>query len=215
MDIRLGAGESDTSYWTVLSDVMTSMFFLVVLYVLGQHLKTFRESVIDEALAAHQREVAAALREGLGPSLQSKLTIDSLAPDRQKLTFSSDVLFGPCRSDLTPDGRALLVAVGRALKSREPYLESIQVEGHTDRVPTGSYGCTYPTNWELSSNRATSVVRLMRDASGVTGEKLSAMGRAEFHPVLGAEGNDKASYAKNRRIEVVLQYDRSGAEKLQ
>ena len=209
MDLRLERDDHDASYWTVLSDVMTSMFFLVILYVLVQHLRTFAETHINERLAARQREVADALRSDLDPKFQGKITIDSLAPDRQRLTFSSDVLFAVCQADLTPEGRALLAAVGEVVGTRQNYFEAVQVEGHTDRAPTGSYGCTYPTNWELSSDRATTVVRLMRFSSAVSGPKLSAIGRAEFHPVTGAEEDSPQAYARNRRIEIVLQYDRS------
>ncbi len=214
MDLRLRAGEMETSYWTVLSDVMTSMFFLVVLYVLGQHIKTFAESAINERLAARQREISIALQTDIPSTFRNKVTIDSIAPDRQKLTFNSDVLFGVCRAELTDDGKALLVAVVKAIGPRQRYLEAIDVVGHTDRVPTGNYGCHYATNWELSSARATSVVRLMRDSSSVSGSKLAAIGRAEFHPVSGNTGSDPASYAKNRRIEIILQYDRRDVDRL-
>lgn len=208
MDLRLGRNDQETTYWTVLADVMTSMFFLVILYVLIQHLRTFSESAINEQLAKDQREVYSALKSEIDPRFRDRIVIDSLAPDRQKLTFSSDVLFSPCKSNLTAEGRSLLVAVGRILKNRQPYLEAIQVEGHTDRRPTGSYGCNYLTNWELSSERATTVVRLMADSSQIVGPKLSAIGRGQFHPVSDATGDDSASYARNRRIEITLQYDR-------
>lgn len=208
MNLRLELDDNDTSYWTVLSDVMTSMFFLVILYVLVLHLRTFVETNINERLFKRQQEVTAALTSNIDPRFRDKITIDSLAPDRQRLTFSSDVLFGVCRADLTQDGRSLLIAVGRVLGAKQAYLEAVQVEGHTDRVPTGSYDCSYPTNWELSSNRATTVVRMIRDSSAVSAPKLSAMGRAEFHPVRGAEEDSPAAYARNRRIEIILQYDR-------
>jgi flagellar motor protein MotB len=208
MDLRLERDDHDASYWTVLSDVMTSMFFLVILYVLVQHLRTFAETHINERLAARQSEIKSALTK-LDERFRGKIAIDSLAPDRQRLTFRSDVLFAVCRSDLTPDGRALLAAVGQVLGAKQNYFEAVQVEGHTDKAPTGSYGCTYPTNWELSSDRATTVVRLMRFSSAVSGPKLSAIGRAEFHPVAGAEDDSPEAYSRNRRIEIVLQYDRS------
>jgi chemotaxis protein MotB len=75
----------------------------------------------------------------------------------------------------------------------------VQVEGHTDPQPIHSD--RFPTNWELSAARASSVVRVMV-ADGVTAGRLSAVGRASLDPV--AANDTAAGRARNRRVEFLL-----------
>jgi chemotaxis protein MotB len=76
----------------------------------------------------------------------------------------------------------------------------LRVDGHTDNVPLSGTG-RYRDNWELSSARATSVVKFLI-ANGVPANRLVAAGFGEFQPI--AEGNDDAAKATNRRIELKL-----------
>ena len=79
-------------------------------------------------------------------------------------------------------------------------LEAVEVEGHTDVVPISVLGhCPYPTNWELSSARATSVVILLSSSGLVDNAKLSAVGRAEYHP---RERNARAESAHRIALAV-------------
>ncbi len=73
------------------------------------------------------------------------------------------------------------------------------VEGHTDTVPIS--GSQYPTNWELSTARASTVVRVLA-SDGVNSQRLTAAGRAYLDPVAG---NDTAAgRSRNRRVQIVL-----------
>jgi chemotaxis protein MotB len=74
-----------------------------------------------------------------------------------------------------------------------------QVEGHTDNVPIATE--RFPSNWELSSARALSVVQLLV-RGGVAPESLSGAGYGEFQPV--ASNDDRESRRRNRRIEIVM-----------
>jgi chemotaxis protein MotB len=74
--------------------------------------------------------------------------------------------------------------------------------GYTDNVPVAkSLQGTYPTNWELSVARATTVVRFLQD-SGVPPERMIASGRGEYDPV--ASNDTPEGRQKNRRIEIML-----------
>ncbi len=75
----------------------------------------------------------------------------------------------------------------------------IQVEGHTDDIPIST--AFYPSNWELSSARASSVVRLFSE-NGVAPERLVAIGYADNRPVV--PNTDAASRARNRRVTVLI-----------
>jgi chemotaxis protein MotB len=76
----------------------------------------------------------------------------------------------------------------------------LRVDGHTDNVPLSGNG-RYADNWELSSARATSVVKYLI-AEGVPANRLVAAGFGEFQPI--AEGDTDADHATNRRIELKL-----------
>jgi chemotaxis protein MotB len=73
------------------------------------------------------------------------------------------------------------------------------VEGHTDTVPIA--GSVFPTNWELSTARASRVVRFMI-GQGVASSRLAAAGYAYLHPI--ATNVTAAGRSRNRRVEIVL-----------
>jgi chemotaxis protein MotB len=75
----------------------------------------------------------------------------------------------------------------------------ITVEGNTDNQPIQS--SQFPSNWELSTDRATTVVRFLI-AHGVNDQRLSAAGYADLHPL--ATNSTAAGRARNRRVDVVL-----------
>ena len=74
----------------------------------------------------------------------------------------------------------------------------LQIDGHTDTIPVRGY---YTDNWDLSTERALSVVRFLI-SMGVPADKLAATGYGEFQPI--AEGNTAEARGKNRRIELTL-----------
>jgi chemotaxis protein MotB len=79
----------------------------------------------------------------------------------------------------------------------------IRIEGHTDNRPISTV--RYPSNWELSSARATSVVRYLIDVEKFSPDKLSALGFGEFRPI--APNDSDINRAKNRRIDIVVLTD--------
>ncbi len=113
------------------------------------------------------------------------------------LALATDVLFDPGKTDLKPEGKTALGEVAAALKTVSG--RRFQVSGHTDTLPIKSK--EFPSNWELSTARAVTVVKLLV-AEGVKPDALSAAGYAEFDPSQ-ANTTDKGR-AKNRRIEIVL-----------
>ena len=78
----------------------------------------------------------------------------------------------------------------------------IVVEGHTDNVGVGkSLQSIYPTNWELSTARATAVVRFLQDKAEINPERLSAVGFSYYKPI--ADNDTEDGRAQNRRIELI------------
>ena len=113
-----------------------------------------------------------------------------------KVDINASVLFEEGQAVLGSDARATLGTVAQLLK---PDLHAIEVEGHTDNLPIAS--AVYPSNWELSSVRASSVVRLFIEG-GIAEGRLTAVGHGANRPV--APNTDEAGRARNRRVAVTI-----------
>lgn len=110
--------------------------------------------------------------------------------------INASILFDPGEARLTPESDQALRALG-VLLAKDTH--AIQVEGHTD--DTGIATSIYPSNWELSAVRASSVVRLFID-TGVAPARLTALGRADNMPV--ASNDTPEGKARNRRVAVTI-----------
>ena len=98
---------------------------------------------------------------------------------------------------IRPDSIDAISRLAEVLKQRPEYL---RVEGHTDNVPI--HNSHFASNWELSTTRATEMIRMLNTRFGLPAERLSAAGYAEFHPV---SANDTApGRAQNRRLDIVI-----------
>jgi chemotaxis protein MotB len=107
------------------------------------------------------------------------------------------VLFDSGQAELKPQASPVLSKVAEILAKER--LHQVMVEGHTDAVPIR--GSVFPTNWELSTARASRVVRFLI-AGGVAQGRLSAGGYAALHPI--ASNDTAAGRSRNRRVEIVL-----------
>ena len=76
----------------------------------------------------------------------------------------------------------------------------IRIEGHTDNVPINTF--EFKSNWELSARRATEVVRYFVEKRGLSPERVSATGYAEYRPIV--QNNSPKNRASNRRIEIII-----------
>jgi chemotaxis protein MotB len=120
-----------------------------------------------------------------------------------KLTVNvvDKILFDSGQAALKPAGIKVLQQIGDILKSAAD--KNIQVEGHTDNVPIrGTLAEKYPSNWELSTARATTVLHFLQNQASISGERLSAVGYGEYHPI--ATNSTSEGRAKNRRIQIIL-----------
>ena len=98
-------------------------------------------------------------------------------------------------------GRTAVVEVGKVL-AQNPDI-TVLIEGHTDNDKIlGNIGGGIENNWDLSTKRATAIVNILCENSGIRKQNLTAAGRGEFAPILSNDTNE--GKAKNRRIEVIL-----------
>ncbi|MDH4285176.1 MAG: OmpA family protein, partial [Gallionellaceae bacterium] len=114
--------------------------------------------------------------------------------------LAEKIFFDSGRATLKSGGKEVLKKVGEVLKGYEDKV--IRVVGHTDNVPIAkTLQSVFPTNWELSVARATTVVRFLEDV-GVPPERMVAAGRSKYDPV---DTNDTAEGRQNnRRIEIMI-----------
>jgi chemotaxis protein MotB len=116
--------------------------------------------------------------------------------------LAAQILFESGSAELNEAGKKVLSQVAGSLASLKNH--TIQVGGHTDqmRVANPETQERFPTNWELSTARATNVVRFLEDRGKLPGSRLVAAGFSQFRPV--ASNATEPTRQKNRRIELVL-----------
>ncbi|MDD5308943.1 MAG: flagellar motor protein MotB [Deltaproteobacteria bacterium] len=117
-------------------------------------------------------------------------------PSRGDATAAGVAMFDVGRSAIRKEAMPLLSSLG-ALLAAIPY--DVRVEGHTCNLPVRS--AMFPSNWELSSARASAVVRLLI-SSGVTPERCSAAGYADSQPL--ARGDTEEDRRMNRRVDIII-----------
>lgn len=122
---------------------------------------------------------------------------------RMVVELATDVLFASGSADLSEEGKAAIAEVAGLLASIPD--RRFQVEGHTDDVPIKT--SRFPSNWELASGRAITVVKTMIEA-GMPPERVSAASFGEHKPAAANDSDEGRS--ANRRIEIVVVPDLSG-----
>jgi chemotaxis protein MotB len=136
---------------------------------------------------------AYARKHGLSKQLQTAIVRRGLVVR----LLTDQVVFDPGQAVLKPPALPLLTGVGHALNIDKTH--PIMVEGHTDNVPIA--GSQFPSNWELSTARASVVVRFLI-STGIDKYRLGAAGYANLYPV--ASNSTASGRSKNRRVEIVL-----------
>jgi chemotaxis protein MotB len=168
-----------------------------VLQLKGQAEQLQKEK--EQAIAGMKDTYESLVKELKQEIKEGEIQITQLK-DRLTVNMVEKILFDSGSAVIKKNGRKVLDRVADILKNVGGH--QIKVEGHTDNVPIGpTIIDKFPTNWELATARATTVVRYLQER-GVDPKLLSAEGYAEYRPV---DSNDREEgRAKNRRIEIVL-----------
>jgi chemotaxis protein MotB len=163
---------------------------------LGNRLNAALATKVHE-LQRYRSEFFGRLRDILGNQPGIRIVGD-------RFVFQSEVLFDTGSADLGPSGKeqldrlaALLLDVSQRIPTDIDWI--LRIDGHTDRVPI--YTERFPSNWELSTARALSVVRHLIER-GLPPNRLAATGFGEFQPI--DDRSDEIAYRRNRRIEMKL-----------
>jgi len=148
---------------------------------------------VQPGLADLRRE----LERVLGPEIQRKEVAIEVKREGLVVSLREIGFFDSGSAALRPDSQAAVARIGQALAQLS---NNVRVEGHTDNVPI--HTARFASNWELSTARATEIVRLFVTRFGLEPARLSAGGYAEFHPV--APNETAEGRALNRRVDVVV-----------
>ena len=153
---------------------------------------SFQKTKKQEKMKSMAKNILHAL-EPLVKDGQVRVTQSSLGIT---VEINASVLFSPGQAKLADNSSLTLQAVAHVIKGHE---HEIHVEGHTDNLPIQTEN--FPSNWELSSARASSVIRLFIE-NGVEAHRLTALGYGENRPI---ETNETPEGRKrNRRVTVMI-----------
>lgn len=150
--------------------------------VLGDPLSVVEQVIRENAIGSGLNTVVGSRREARG-------LVVTIVSDK--------VLFLDGQAAVQPDGITILDVIADSLRDLP---NEVIVEGHTDSRPISTF--RYPSNWELSTARATSVLRYLVEDQGFPSDRIAAAGYADTRPVV--VGDDAASLAKNRRVEIIV-----------
>ncbi len=153
-------------------------------------------------------QVSNTLRKGLTALDRGNVAVSSTGGQVTIRVKSDDVLFARGSADISPRARATLHAIAQAV-GHLPY--SLRVEGHTCNLPIHS--ARFPSNWELSSERAINVVTALIRQDGLAPARLSAVGFADTRPL--APNTCEENRVQNRRIDIILERSRAAPVRAQ
>ena len=161
---------------------------------LGKRLNVALAAKVEE-LAGYRSEFYGRLRQVLGER-------DDIRIEGDRFVFQSELLFASGSADLAAAGRQEMRTLATTLLEISGEIPVdvqwiLRIDGHTDPVPISTD--RFPSNWELSTQRAISVVRFLI-AEGVPPGRLAATGFGEFQPL--DPGSTPEAYRRNRRIEM-------------
>lgn len=226
-------GLLDFNFWPSFADAMLA--FVIILIILLVYI-LFSGVMIDSSIQDAQSDVRAQISrhyEGDLIEVYDRGTESYYVVERngveelgiynslqlQRITFRGSVLFPVDRYELSPEGEEALRTVGRAFLDQLDNIEQIQIEGHTDVMPTYSYA---EGNLELGARRAISVFRFLEEDEELeidpADELMSVSSYGEYRPVgrevgesynqdsLWVDNQNEELRENNRRIELLLIY---------
>ena len=138
-------------------------------------------------------EMASYIQEqGLEERVEMELTKRGLV-----VRLTGQVLYDLGKAELKVEGKSLLNKIARVIRDIP---NDVMVEGHTDNWPINND--QFPSNWELSTTRATNVVKFFMENTGIEARRLMAAGYGEYRPLFDNDTPEHRS--KNRRVEIVI-----------
>jgi len=167
-----------------------------------------RLSDLGDPLSQGQGETTPRGADSPADSLDEALAELTAAPginvkyenDKIRIAFEDALLFDLGKADINAGGLALLENMAALIQKNS---WAVRVEGHTDNIPI--HTLRFPSNWDLSTARALSVVKFLIGVGKIDPTRLSAVGYGETRPLVA--NDSPAMRARNRRVEIVLEME--------
>jgi chemotaxis protein MotB len=157
------------------------------------------QNIIDS-----QVEISTRLKKSIGDALKNYKTdelIVYMKDGNVHVSLAEKLLFKSGSDIVDSKGIAALKSLASVLNSSEDF--TVEIEGHTDDVPIKT--ARFKDNWDLSTARASSIVRILTLDNGFDSGRITASGKSQFHPV--SENTTASGRADNRRTEIILSPD--------
>lgn len=155
------------------------------------------EEFLGQFELSNLKELEAQLVEMLKNEGMSDAVITSIDSRGLVISLNNAILFDSGSAEIKTANEKTLIKIAKAINQLDNY---IRIEGHTDNRPINT--TVYPSNWELSTARAASVVRLFIKECDVSPEKVVAVGYGEYKPV--GDNRTEEGRSKNRRIDIIV-----------
>jgi chemotaxis protein MotB len=162
--------------------------------ILSDMSETEKEPVHDDEIGKTKNYITQKNMDKIDkiPGISTKLTHEGVL-----ITMQDQLLFDAGKSNIHPNAFPILNQIIESIKMTN---HQIRIEGHTDNLPINTQ--KYPSNWELSIDRAIHVLKYFSQQGHISPNRLSAVGYADVKPV--AENNTLENRIKNRRVEILL-----------
>jgi chemotaxis protein MotB len=203
----------DESNWLIsYADMMTLLCVFYIMMFSMSKVNTQEFEKVKKQVAEHLGAPYKSPTEDLGKFVTQVIQENGVSKDvtissdgtSVSLAFHSTLFFGSSSADISNEGKLIIDRIAHGLYQEQTKLGKnykIVIEGHTDAVPMT--GVQFPSNWELSSARATRVIRLFLD-DGFQAQNLLAIGYADTQPIAESRNSDGSwnseNLAKNRRV---------------
>lgn len=212
------AVDTDSNWMITMSDVMSLLLVFFIMFFVMTRNTVKSEEIESERTAKNPVGVAGALRDDdpIGERIRDELNMGfaDLAVDEHVsvratnrdviIAMKDKVLFNPGEADVLDATEPVLGTIAGIIQ-RYPEFH-VEIDGHTDNVPITTP--LYPSNWELSVARATSVLKYFIDEHHMDPSRFSVRGNADQRPI--APNDTPENRARNRRVEIKLKRPESG-----
>jgi len=190
-DSGVKIGKSSPAWMLTYSDLMTQvLIFFVMMFALASAMNEMQLVKLKRKLEAYVMENR--LGNYIGLKIDEKGLVISL---REKLMFDSG------KAEIYQEAKYILKDITKEIIDVP---NNTRIEGHTDNVPIGpELKSKFPTNWELSTARATNVTRYVLEALNFPPKRISSAGYGEYQPVV--DNDTEEHKAMNRRVDIVVQ----------
>jgi chemotaxis protein MotB len=163
----------------------------------GRMASPFEKTLASPPLPKDLGSVQIRLAVALAPEIQRHEVVLKANRDGLVISLREIGFFDSGSAELRASSQAAVQTIAQVLSAQPNY---IRIEGHTDNVPI--HNAQFASNWELSTARATEMIRLFITRYNLPAERLSAAGYAEYHPV--ASNDTAEGRAHNRRVDIVV-----------